>query len=261
MNRLCTVLFAVVLTAVCSSNCNNIWIEWIEPTTKMAFVRLPAGSFTMGSPADEAGREAQEVQHHVTISRAFWMGQSEVTQAEWLSVMGSNPSTFSTASGDYPVEQVTWHDVHAFLDKLHQRSPGYTFRLPTEAEWEYACRAGTTTAYSTGATLTHAQANFSDAATSTAAASWGRTLSARVFPPNPWGLYGMHGNVWEWTEDEWCPYSSGPETDPHASCGSALKVIRGGSWVFGADSARCALRYTHRPEDRGYSIGFRVVRE
>jgi formylglycine-generating enzyme required for sulfatase activity len=217
---------------------------WVEPTTGMAFVSIPSGKFTMGSPPDEAGREARETQHSVTIPKPFWMGKFEVTQAEWQAVMGGNPSSFHASGGDFPVEQVNWFEVHEFLNRLAARAPGNRFRLPTEAEWEYACRAGTTTAYNTGPSLTRDQANITVSAT-TAPAERGQTTRVGSFPPNPWGLYDMHGNVWEWTDDD-----TGP-----------LKIIRGGSWYYGADSARCALRYTHRPQDRGFSLGFRVVRE
>ncbi len=224
----------------------------------MTFVEIPAGTFAMGSPASEPGREAQERQHAVTISRAFWLAAYEVTQAEWRRVMGADPSHFASPDGSLPVENVTWHDVHAFLYRLTALSPGHTFRLPTEAEWEYACRAGTTSAYNVGATLTRTNANIS-ASVDTPIEARGHTMKVGSFPPNAWGLYDMHGNVWEWTDDDHCPYPDGPATDPRATCAAPLKVIRGGSWYFAADSARCALRYTHRPKDKGFSLGFRAV--
>jgi formylglycine-generating enzyme required for sulfatase activity len=224
----------------------------------MAFVEIPAGTFVMGSPALEPGREAQERQHSVTISRAFWLGAYEVTQAEWRRVMGVDPSHFASPGGSLPVESVTWHDVHTFLDRLTARSPGHTFRLPTEAEWEYACRAGSTSAYNIGSTLTRTDANISPSADMPIEAR-GQTMNVGSFRPNAWGLYDMHGNVWEWTDDDRCPYPDGPVTDPRGACGGPVKVIRGGSWYFAADSARCALRYTHRPEDKGFSLGFRAV--
>jgi formylglycine-generating enzyme required for sulfatase activity len=232
--------------------------RWIEPTTGMQFVQIQPGRFVMGSPADEPGREAQERQHAVTISRSFWMGAYEVTQAQWQRVMGTDPSRFTSPDGSLPVEQVTWHDAHEFLGRLTARSHGWTFRLPTEAEWEYACRAGTTSAYSVGATLTSADANITPSP-DTPVAARGQTITVGSFRPNAWGLYDMHGNVWEWTEDDHCAYSAGPVTDPVGACGAPLKVIRGGSWYFAADSARCALRYTHRAQDRGFSLGFRAV--
>ena len=111
-----------------------------------------------------------------------------------------------------------------------------------------------------GSTLNRAQANVADSVERTAAGD-GQTMAVGSFAPNAWGLHDMHGNVWEWTEDDYCPYTAGPAVDPSPRCNAPLKVIRGGSWYFAADSARCALRYTHRPQDRGFSLGFRVVRE
>ena len=232
---------------------------WVEPATGMEFVPIPAGRFVMGSPPGESGREAQERQHEVTITRPFDLGRLEVTQRQWQTVMGHNPSRFADSGGDFPVERVSWLDVREFLKRLAVLAPGQRFRLPTEAEWEYACRAGTTTPFNTGAVLATAQANYTPSAGE--ATPGRRTAKAGSFPPNAWGLHDMHGNVWEWTEDEHCPYKKAAVVDPRAKCGSAVKVIRGGSWYFGADSARCALRYTHRPHDSGFSLGFRVVRE
>jgi formylglycine-generating enzyme required for sulfatase activity len=239
---------------------------WIEPTTGMTFVRIDGGRFEMGSPVGEAGREAQEQQHTVVLTRSFWLGAFEVTQAEWQQVMGDNPAWFArpepgraAGRGDrLPIENVTLLDVDRFLGRLNSRSAGYVFRLPTEAEWEYACRAGSTTAYADGATLSAARANV---APSPGRAASGSTMPVGSFAPNRWGVYDMPGNVWEWTRDEHCPYTAATTTDPLGVCGSPLHVIRGGSWYFGADSARCALRYTHRPQDRGFSLGFRVLRE
>ena len=202
-------------------------------TRDMKFVRIPYGEFLMGEPG---------AQHRVTISEPFEMSATEVTQRQWQAVMGANPSAFPNP--DAPVERVTWNEVQEFLRRTHTR-------LPTEAEWEYACRAGTTSAYSTGDTLPPEAANYDRKS----------TMPVASFAPNAWGLYDMHGNVWEWCADEYCPYPSDAVRDPFQRCGSPYKVIRGGSWHFGADSARSALRYTHEPHLRGFSIGFRVVRD
>jgi len=235
-----------------------------EPVSGITFVRLPAGEFWMGSPEDEPDREAQEVRHRVRISRPFEIGRTEVTQVQWLRVMGTSPSRSSECGPDCPVEQVSWNDVQRFLARLGELA-GESFRLPTEAEWEYACRAGTTSAFATGATLGRDQANFDERVPvpgEPAGAPYGAPTPVASFPPNAWGLYDLHGNVWEWTADEHCPYpEDGVAVDPLGACGAELKVIRGGSWRFGADSARCALRYTHRPEDDGPSLGFRVARD
>lgn len=214
----------------------------------MSFVLVPAGEFIMGSPASEEGREAQEVEHRVRITRPFYLGETEVTQAQWAAVMGDNPSWFAACGPGCPVENVSWDRVQTFLERLNERH-GATFRLPREAEWEYACRAGSTTAFHTGANLSPRQAVIDAQA----------PAPVGSFTPNAWGLFDLHGNVWEWTEDEFCPYPAGGATDPMPHCQSPLRVIRGGSWHYGADSARCALRYTHRPQDDGFSLGFRVA--
>ena len=237
--------------------------EWIEPATGMAFVRIPAGRFTMGSPLSEPGREEQERQHEVALSRPFYLGRYEVTQGEWQTVQGENPSWFP-GNPSMPVERVNWFEVQQFLERLTDRSDDSRFRLPSEAEWEYACRAGATTAYPGGATLTTQQANVDGRLQSGPPVEpvfRGKPTPVGDFPANAWGLHDMTGNVWEWTSDEHCEYGDGPVVDPAVTCRARLKVIRGGSWYFGADSARCALRYTHNPSDRGFSLGFRVVRE
>jgi sulfatase modifying factor 1 len=233
---------------------------WTDGATGMTFLRVESGTFTMGSPAEEPGREAQEQPHTVRITRPYWLGRNEVTQREWQAVMGSNPSWFRDRADNYPVENVTWHEVNAFIARLNEQTPGARFRLPTEAEWEYACRAGTRSSYATGSTLTHADANFARSP-DTAARGDEETTATGSFPPNAWGFHDMHGNVWEWTADQHCPYPTGEASDPVGACAAPLKVIRGGSFYFGADSARCALRYTHRPQDRGFSLGFRVARD
>ena len=217
----------------------------------------------MGSALDEPARQADEIPHRVVVSRPFYLSATEVTQRQWEKVMGSNPSHFQDQGPDAPVERVSWIDVHEFLRRLNARGEG-RFRLPTEAEWEYACRAGTTTAYAFGERLSTDEANY-DGRYPLPGQEQGiyreRTTRVGSFRPNPWGLYDLNGNVWEWCEDEYCPYPDQPVRDPLGRCGSTLQVIRGGSWYFGADSARCALRYTHEPQLLGFSIGFRVARD
>ncbi len=228
----------------------------------MKFVRVPAGEFLMGSPPEEPGREDQEVLHRVTISQPFFLGQFEVTQRQWELVMGENPSSFAGCA-ECPVERINFFDVMAFIEALEEMT-GHRFRLPTEAEWEYACRAGTSTPFHTGDQLTTDDANY-DGSYPYDGGPPGidreATTPVGSFSPNSLGLYDMHGNVWEWTEDWHCPYPTGAVTDPLLQCDSELRVIRGGSWYFDANSARCALRYTHRPQDLGFSIGVRLIAE
>lgn len=228
---------------------------YTEPITGMVFVEILPGTFEMGSPPEEQDREAGELRHPVTLTRSFWIGATEVTQAQWQAVVGNNPSRFQ-GDGSLPVESVNWYEIQEFLQKLAVLAPGNRFRLPTEAEWERACRAGSQKAFAYGDVLKPQDANIDEGPTAR-----GRTLPVASFPANPWGLFDFHGNVWEWCADEPCPYDGQPELDPIRACASPLRVIRGGSWHFGADSARCALRYTHAPADRGPSLGFRVVRE
>src|SRR5581483_7960539 len=229
-----------------------------DAVSGMTFVEIPAGRFTMGSTQDEKDRQPDETLHDVELTHAFLLSRYETTQQEWRAVMGTNPSHFSDCGPRCPVEDVTYFDIEQFIAKLNARAtaadaagPVLRYRLPTEAEWEYACRAGTTAAYASGDTLTPAQANVKGKS----------TLPIGSFPLNPWGLADMHGNVWEWTSDWYGPYSENQTAniDPHGPPSGEKRVIRGGSWYFDVDSARCGLRYTHRPQDKGFSLGFRLA--
>jgi formylglycine-generating enzyme required for sulfatase activity len=233
--------------------------------TGMVLVELPPGRFTMGSGSLEAGRNDDEVLHDVEITRPFLLGQTEVTQQEWRTVMGSTPSHFGSCGPRCPVENITFFDVEQFLEKLNAHTPHtLNYRLPTEAEWEYACRARTTGPFSTGENLTTAQANYNGRqpyGSFPAGEFRQKTTPVGTFPPNPWGLADMHGNVWEWTSDWYAPYpeSTAANIDPRGPGAGEKRVIRGGSWFFDANSARCGLRYTHAPQDKGFSLGFRVA--
>ena len=203
----------------------------------------------MGSPPAEAGREAQERRHRVTVDRPFYLGVYEVTQDEWTSVMATNPSAFA-GCGRCPVERINYLDVERFVERLNARSSWPGFRLPTEEEWEYACRAGGANAYGAADTIDAARANIKGE----------RTRPVGSYTANAWGLFDMSGNVWEWTSTSYAPYvgaraPDGPAYTPDRN------VIRGGSWLFDADSARCALRYTHRRQDSGPSLGFRLAHD
>ena len=231
-----------------------------DPISGMTFVEIPAGRFTMGSTSAEAGRQADETLHDVELTRPFLLSRFEATQQEWRTIMGTAPSHFTDCGPRCPVENVTFFDVQQFLAKLNERShasgdgskdPSLRYRLPTEAEWEYACRAGTTGPYSTGETLANAQANYKGRS----------TAPVGSYGLNPWGLADMHGNVWEWTADWYGAYDdhATANIDPRGPSSGEKRVIRGGSWYFDKDSARCALRYTHAPKDKGFSLGFRVA--
>jgi formylglycine-generating enzyme required for sulfatase activity len=213
------------------------------------FVPVPAGRFVMGSPISEPYRRDEEVPHEVTITSPFFLGRFEVTQEQWQAVMGAAAGSFK---GDRrrPVETVTWFEVQDFLRRLTERSPDSVFRLPTEAEWELACRTGTPTAYHVGASLGPAQARIDprrpDDATGPPASNG--PVPVGSFAPNSWGLHDMHGNVWEWTADPYCSYPAAPAIDPRPSCSGEVKVIRGvvGIFVPTARDAAPATRIDRR---------------
>jgi formylglycine-generating enzyme required for sulfatase activity len=222
-------------------------------------VWIPAGTFLMGYPDTEQDPgPVQAPQHQVTLSRGFWMGKYEFTQAQWLAVMGSNPSNF-TGDLSRPVEQVSWNDIQGLLTTLNAQT-GKTFRLPTEAEWEYACRAGTTTRFYWGDDAGYTEiGNYAWSGTNS---DW-KTHPVGQKMPNAWGLYDMSGNVCEWCQD-WCGgYPSGPVTDPAGPSSSTSRVYRGGQWnnyPKDCDDCRSAYRCGSTPDARWRSSGFRVVR-
>jgi formylglycine-generating enzyme len=223
----------------------NLTMIWVEP-----------GTFMMGSPETEERRVRTETQHQVTLTKGFYLGKYEVTQAQWERVMGSNPSNFKGA--DRPVEQVSWGEAVEFCKKLTEmekkagRVPeGMAYQLPTEAQWEYACRAGTTTAYSWGDSI------------SSKNASYGRreddgTTPVGKYLPNPWGFHDMHGNVYEWCADWYGAYPSGSVTDPTGPASGSSRVLRGGSWDYGGTYLRSAERINYTPSHRHHALGFRV---
>jgi formylglycine-generating enzyme required for sulfatase activity len=218
------------------------------------FVPIPAGKFLMGSPENEKGRFDDETQHEVTLTRAFEIADAPVTQAQYEAVMGSNPSRFKESGPDAPVEQVSWEDSVAWCRKMSETDPHYEYRLPTEAEWEYVCRAGTTGPYNVdGADL--ANLGWFDAN------SGQKTHSVREKAPNTWGLHDCHGNVREWCADRYQKdLGSNAATDPQGPQSGSDRVLRGGSWSSTAQYCRSALRRWDTPGRRSHNIGFRPVR-
>jgi Uncharacterized conserved protein len=226
-------------------------------------VAIPGGSFKMGSPSTEAGRFDYEwPQQNVNIS-PFFMGKYEVTQAQYQAVMGNNPSNFKGAKR--PVEQVTWDDAVEFCRKLTQtQKTGKTYRLPSEAEWEYACRARTTTPFYFGETITPDLVNYNGNypyGSAPKGLDRQQTTDVGSFPPNVFGLYDMHGNVWEWCSDKWHDNYNGAPTDGSSweTGGSEYRVRRGGSWCNNAVNCRSAYRNRNSAVDRSSGIGFRVA--
>jgi formylglycine-generating enzyme required for sulfatase activity len=268
----------VTLTAMDSAGNTSSCVATLSVTQTGAcqipsgFVPIQPGTFQMGSSAangspyyNEAGYSPQPV-HAVTISYPFWMGAKEVTQAEYESLMGTNPSYFG-GNANHPVEQVTWHNARSYCAALTAQQSalgavpaGYEYRLPTEAEWEYACRAGTTTEFNVGSELFCTQARFwySYHSNSNCSNSPYGTGPVGSYAPNAWGLYDMHGNVWEWCLDSVANYPAGAVTDPFVT-GGPIRVIRGGGWDYGSNYCRSAIRDYYGPGDADYDLGFRVV--
>ncbi len=228
----------------------------------LEMVHIPAGTFLMGAAPNEAdARQSEYPQHQVTL-KSFYMGKYPVTQAQWQAVMGNNPSYFK--GENRPVEEVDWEDAKAFCDRLSQRT-GQTFRLPSEAEWEYACRAGTTTPFYFGETITPYLVNY-DGNYPYGKALKGKyrqeTTTVGRFPPNAFGLYDMHGNVWEWCEDVWHENYEGAPSDGsvwETGGNHSYRLLRGGSWHNYAVWCRAASRPMHTPDYRRNNVGWRVV--
>ncbi|MGD9213027.1 MAG: SUMF1/EgtB/PvdO family nonheme iron enzyme, partial [Desulfobacteraceae bacterium] len=236
---------------------------WQEPLTGMHMIWVPPGSFQMGSPLSEKDREEDEGPLHSVTLDGFWLGQYPVTQGQWQKIMESNPSRFK--SGDnYPVEYVSWKDTQQYIKKINQLVDGrYRFHLPTEAQWEYACRSGTSTPFYFGENLTTDQANYNghfpygDASEGVYRE---KTTPVGTFPANNFGIYDMHGNVWEWCQDLYAgEYPSGNLTNPKGPSSGVSRVLRGGCWNDGAWICRSAYRNLSTPGSRHSYTGFRLA--
>jgi formylglycine-generating enzyme required for sulfatase activity len=220
----------------------------IAPGVKMAFCWIPPGNFTMGSPAGEKDRQDDEDQVPVRISRGFWLAKTECTQGQWQVVMGNSPSHFK--GEELPVESVSWEEVQWFLSELSGLPPGWKWELPTEAQWEYACRAGTMTVFSFGDSLGSRQANLHGGFWEETTANVGSHAA------NAWGLHDMHGHVFEWCADCYGEKYAGG-VDPAGPATGVDRVIRGGSWLTNAAYCRAANRLHNEPGIRDYDLGFR----
>jgi formylglycine-generating enzyme required for sulfatase activity len=245
----------------------------------MKLVLIPAGKFLMGSPATEAEREAGEEQHEVAITRPFYLGVYTVTQGQYAKVMGKNPSFFQpnkSGSPDHPAEQVRWGEARAFCANLsaltEEKKAGRTYRLPSEAEWEYACRAGSSTPFNVGDGLSSKQANFNGNFPYGGAETGPflrRTEKVGSYPPNSWGLYDMHGNVLQWCNDWYDPdyYKKSPKEDPKGpekgvvtnGLGDFFVAVRGGCWLDEGRACRSARRFRLQETDPYRWAGFRVA--
>ncbi|MEQ8847465.1 formylglycine-generating enzyme family protein [Botrimarina sp.] len=232
----------------------------VAPDCVINLVLIPAGEFRMGSSPAEPSRDPDEgPRHPVRLSKSFYLGKHEVTQALWTAVMGSNPAEFDRGphAPQRPVECVSWDDCQTLIARLNDRQTEGQFRLPTEAEWEYACRAGSGAAYSWGPVTEPWRVNRRAWANS---GSQAITHPVGEKPPNAWGLYDMHGGVWEWCADRYGPYpSAAPVTDPAGPPEGEDRVIRGGSWYDPPAALRSANRHRHEPEGRYTTIGVRLA--
>ena len=275
---------SVVITVSGSDLSGKDFVAWQSPYTarlplgtEMVFVWIRPGSFLMGSPPSEPRRGSDEgPQHEVTISKGFYLGQYEVTQEQWDAVLGTAPwlsprdrglESGTQVGPDYPAVHLSWNDVQAFVQRLNTVAGDSLYRPPTEGEWEYACRAGTTTRWSFGDEESQLKdyAWYQDSATDIGENHPHKGGSKL---PNPWGLFDMHGNVWEWCRDWHGSYSSDPEVDPLGPSEplapevSKFRVLRGGRYDSSAEDTRSAARYRHQPppDYRGHPHGFRLLR-
>lgn len=231
----------------------------MENSIKMRLVQIPAGEFLMGSPdSDSEASSDEKPQHRVRITRPFHLGAFEVAQSQYQQVMGSNPSNFKDESGLSPVEIVSWTDVEEFCGKLsglpQEKQAGRQYRLPTEAEWEYACRAGSTSRY-----------GFDESRDSLGSYAWfSENSGSKTHPvgqkkPNAWGLHDMHGKVYEWCSDWYGTYDASGVDDPRGPTAGSYRVLRGGGWFIVAGVCRPACRAGFMPVSRSPSVGFCVA--
>jgi formylglycine-generating enzyme required for sulfatase activity len=239
------------------------WEVEITNELGMTFRFIPPGTFMMGSPEDEPGRHDDEKLHRVKITSGFYMQTTAVTQGQWEAVMGNNPSYFKNAGPGAPVERVSWKDVQESVGKLNEKEGSEVYRLPTEAEWEYACRAGTETAFSWGNEADCDFGNYGAGLSSSCEGkNPGRPMEVQSFSPNPWGIFDMHGNVYEWCSDWYGHnyYNKSPGENPQGPDSGVKRVIRGGGWGDFARYCRSACRGELVPDIPHEHIGFRLVR-
>jgi formylglycine-generating enzyme required for sulfatase activity len=262
LRLLCVVLGLGCLTLGCSVGKNSIHCplnfssdnltRFLDETTGIEFVLVPAGNFFMGSPDNGMDRESDEGPMQEVSIDSFFMSVTEVTQGQWEKIMGSNPSKLQFG-GSYPVENVSFNEVHRFLKRAFKKSQ-FSYRLPTEAEWEYACRAGSTTPYfccpDEKTLLEYAWFGSN---------SGGETHPVKTLFPNKWGLYDMHGNVNEWVADGRRGYLRVPVSNPVGPMGSDKVMARGGCWLYPAYMCRSARRLQFEKDFQSYVLGFRVV--
>ncbi len=238
----------------------GLWAEFAVSEVAQRLRWIPPGEFWMGSPEDEPERwESESPRHRVKLTAGYWLADTACTHALWHAVMGNNPSHFK-GDPQLPVENVSWENIQPFLKKLTELT-GQQAELPSEAQWEYACRAGTITPFWWGNQLTTEDANY-DGNYPYNAGEKGeyrkKTLPVKSYRPNPWGLWQMHGNVWEWCRDDRRTYAEAVAVDPEGPQGES-RALRGGSWFRHGRGLRAADRRATQPGNRDYLVGFRFL--
>lgn len=239
----------------------GLWMAFTYKGVRQAFRWCEPGTFLMGSPPDEPERIDNELQHQVTLTKGFWIADTPVTQALWQVIMGDNPSRFK--GDEKPVENVSWDGAQAFISKMNGLKADLKLCLPTEAQWEYACRAGTSTRFSWDDQIDSSLVNFDGNYpynNSRKSEYREKTVAVKALPCNDWGLYQMHGNVREWCQDWFGAYPVGPVIDPQRPGTRDFRVLRGGSWFDDRRYCRSAYRGSDIPYHRGDSFGFRLAR-
>ncbi|MBX9637379.1 MAG: formylglycine-generating enzyme family protein [Nitrosomonas sp.] len=239
----------------------GLWMAFTYKGVRQVFRWCEPGMFLMGSPLNEPERLDNEVQHEVTFTQGFWIADTPVTQALWQVTMGDNPSRFH--GDEKPVENVSWDDAQAFIAKLNGIKAELKLCLPTEAQWEYACRAGTVTPFSWGEQIDSSLVNFagnSPYSNGDESEFRRQTVEIKELPCNDWGLYQMHGNVWEWCQDWFEDYPTHPVTDPKGPETGSGRVLRGGSWLYIGGNCRSAFRHRYVSSLHYDYFGFRLTR-
>ena len=238
-----------------------------DPITGMSLIRVKAGTFMMGSLVKDVDRFNNEILHEVNLTKDYYLGKYEVTQAEWEMVMGKNPSYFKNCGKNCPVDNVSWNKVQKFIRRLNEKAKAMGlrggYRLPTEAEWEYAARAGTKTPFSFGENINTAQVNYNGNEPYNGGSTGEyreRTIGTFSLQGNAWGFHEMHGNVWEWVSDVYVDYPENSVTDPHIQSGGTRRVSRGCGWDDYAGYCRSAFRGRLKPNSSDNDLGFRLAR-
>lgn len=269
----------ILLATLMASTSVTAQPKEVKNSIGMELTLIPAGKFLMGSPMDEAQRNDDEPQHEVTIAKPFYVGVFEVTQGQYQKIVRQSPSFFAKTGGgkerikeldtsNYPVERVSWLEAVEFCKMLSAKEEGRTYRLPTEAEWEYACRAGTKTPFHFGNDFNSNLGNinglsYASYGKETAGPFWRSTVLQGQYQKNAFGLHDMHGNVQEWCSDWYDAdyYTKSPKEDPQGPEKGTERVLRGGAWPSSAKACRSAARNHFPPDERTYTTGFRVVLE